>query len=43
MCVCDKIRVHTGLPKQNSLTFPVNHTTFSLTYIGTNFSTETAP
>jgi len=36
-------RVHTGLPKQNSLTSPVNHTTFSLTYIGTNFSTETAP
>jgi len=39
-------RVPTGLPKQNSLTFPdfssQSHN-ISLTYIGTNFSTETAP
>jgi len=39
-------RVPTGLPKQNSMTFPdfssQSHN-ISLTYIGTNFSTETAP
>jgi len=35
--------VPTGLPKQNSLTFPdfSSQSHISLTYIGTNFSIET--
>jgi len=37
-----KFRVPTGLPKQNSDFSSQSHN-ISLTYIGTNFSTETAP